>query len=294
MQRTGYDRFALTSNPFHDLASEGLQETEVFHVAQEADEAFERMKQEVLDGSRKAFVLVSGPLGSGKTQRLRVTLAQAEAAGAFALYLNLAEAPPEPLAAIASGIAEAAAKRKAVKGFAGRRWLRTLKSLAKGKAIAAESAGRRLAEALTALSPAYILLNDLDMLHGPPRERLLQALLGLVSNMPSGVMVCMGCQPGHVDPLTEQDPALASRLNRVVKIRGLPDEDAGRPLAKRLAGKRLIERLDRLSPCRAPAAADINTAAGGSPRRLLQLADLVLDGAVKERAFQIGPGVAAS
>jgi len=96
MQKAGYERFALVGNPFHDLASESLAETEVFHVTQEADEAFERMKQDVLDGAGKAFVLVAGPLGAGKTQRLRVTLAQAQHAGAFALYLHLGEAPSDP------------------------------------------------------------------------------------------------------------------------------------------------------------------------------------------------------
>src|SRR5687768_18089356 len=129
MQRPGYERFALVSNPFHDLASESLEEVEVYHVLQEADEAFERMKQEVLEKSRKAFVMVVGPLGSGKTQRLRVTIRQAAAVEAYAQYLNLGEAPPNPVAAITEGLAEAVAQRKLARGFSPPKWSKDLQAL---------------------------------------------------------------------------------------------------------------------------------------------------------------------
>ena len=284
MRRTGYDRFALAANPFHDLASESVQETEVLHVTQEADEDFERIKQDVLDGLTKAFVLVSGPPGAGKTQRLRVTFKQAEAADTFAFYLNLGEYPPDPLTALAAGVAKAVAKRKVKAGP----WLHVVKRLAKGKALAPETAGRGLAEALGALAPAYLLFNDLDAFAGEDRQVFLQVLLGLVSNMPAGVMVCLACQRDHVASFTQENEALASRLNRVVSIRGLTNKEAEILLAKRMAGKRLVEDLDPLFPFTPPAVAELNAAAGGAPRRLLQLADIVLDGAVKERAFQVG------
>lgn len=289
MQRTGYERFALFSNPFHDLASESLAETEVFHVTQESDEAFERMKQEVLDGSRKAFVLIAGPLGAGKTQRLRVTRSQAEEVGAFSFYLNMGEAPPDPLAAIAQGVMEGVAARKVARGFVSPRWARVVKAVAKGKRVSPETAGRRLAEALGKLAPAYLLLNDLDALQGPDRAQVLGTLLALVSNMPAGVMVTLACQDTHAAAFQAEHPALASRLNRIVALRGLTDEEAELVVAKRMSGKRLIEDLDPLYPFTPPAVAELNRAAGGSPRRLLQLADLILDGAVKERAFQVGP-----
>lgn len=288
MRRTGYDRFALPSNPFQDLASESLEEHEVFHVTQEADEDFERMKQDVLDGLSKAFVLLAGPAGAGKTQRLRVTYAQAQQAEAFAVFLNLGESPPEPLAAIASAVVAAVTKRKLARRL-GARGVARLKSLAKGKAASPETAGRTLAEALGALAPAYVLLNDLDALHGPPRIALLDTLLSAVSNMPVGVMVCMTTQPSHVAQFARENEALASRLNRLVALRGLSNQEAELLLAKRMAGKRLVEDLDPLFPFTAPAIAELNGAAGGAPRRLLQLADIVLDGAVKERAFQVGP-----
>jgi hypothetical protein len=284
MQRPGYERFALISNPFHDLASESLDEIEVFHVLQEADEAFEAIKQEVLEKARKAFVFVVGPLGSGKTQRLRVTAAQAQHVGAYAQYLNLGEAPPDPLAAIAAALTEAAAERKA-KG----QWSKDLQALAKGKSVNPETAGRTLAEALAALAPSYLLLNDLDALPAAAENAVLHTLLALVSHLQPGVMVAIACQEPHFATLNARAGPLASRVNRVLQLRGLTDEEAELLLAKRMAGKRLIEDLDPAYPFTRAAVAELNKAGGGSPRRLLQLADLVLDQAVKERAFQVGP-----
>lgn len=291
MQRPGYERFALVSNPFHDLASESLEEVEVYHVLQEADEAFERMKQEVLEKSRKAFVMVVGPLGSGKTQRLRVTAGQAAAVDAYAQYLNLGEAPPNPVAAIAEGLEEAVAKRKLARGFSPPRWSKDLHVLAKGKPLNPETAGRTLAEALNALAPSYLLLNDLDAMHGEVEAHMLQTLLALVSHLQDGTMVTIACQQPHFVQLNQRAGPLMSRVNRVLELRGLTDEEAELLLAKRMAGKRLTEDLDPVYPFSRAGVAEINKAAGGTPRRLLQLADVVLDSAVKDRAFQIGPEV---
>lgn len=291
MQRPGYERFALVSNPFHDLASESLEEVEVYHVLQEADEAFERMKQEVLEKSRKAFVMVVGPLGSGKTQRLRVTVGQAAAVEAYAQYLNLGEAPPNPVAAIAEGLEEAVTKRKLARGFSPPKWSKDLHALAKGKALNPETAGRTLAEALNALAPGYLLLNDLDAMQGETEANMLQTMLALVSHLQDGTMVAVACQQPHFVQLNQRAGPLMSRVNRVLDLRGLTDEEAELLLAKRMAGKRLIEDLDPTYPFSRAGVAELNKAAGGSPRRLLQLADVVLDSAVKDRAFQIGPEV---
>jgi energy-coupling factor transporter ATP-binding protein EcfA2 len=289
MQRPGYERFALIANPFHDLASESLEEIELFHVHQEADEAIEAIKQEVLEKARKAFVFVVGQLGSGKTQRLRMTASQAEHVGAYSQYLNLGEAPPDPIAAIAQGLVEAVAQRKVAKGFSPPKWSKELQGLAKGKGSNPETAGRTLAEALAALAPSYLLLNDLDALPRDTETAVLHTLLALVSHLQPGVMVLIACQEPHFATLNARAGPLVSRVNRVLQLRGLTDEEAELVLAKRMAGKRLIEDLDPVYPFTRPAVAELNKAAGRSPRRLLQFADLVLDHAVKERAFHVGP-----
>lgn len=294
MQRPGYERFALVSNPFHDLASESLDETEVYHVTQEVDEAFERMKQEVLERTRKAFVLIVGPLGSGKTQRLRVTAGQADAVEAFSLFLNLGEAPPDPVAAIAEGLLDGVRERKLAKGFSPPRWSKDLQAIAKGKMLNPETAGRTLAESLNALGPSYLLLNDIDALHGEAEARILQTMLAMVSHLREGVLVAVACQRTHFNDLNKRAGPLMSRVNRVLELRGLTNEEAELLLAKRMAGRRLIEDLDPTYPFTPAAIAEINRAGDGSPRRLLQLADLVLDAAVKDRAFQIGPELVQS
>jgi len=162
-------------------------------------------------------------------------------------------------------------------------------ALAREKPMTPDLAGRALAEALGGLAPSYLLLNDLDALTGPSRGPFLQALLALVSSMPNGVMVALACAAHHVDAFQAEAPALSSRLNRTLLLRGLGHDEAELVLAKRMAGKRLIDDLDPLYPFTAPAVAELNAAAGGSPRRLLQLTDVVLDHAVRDRAFQVGP-----
>jgi type II secretory pathway predicted ATPase ExeA len=294
MQRPGYERFALISNPFHDLSSEALEEIELYHVCQESDDAFEGLKQEVLERQRKAFLFIVGPLGAGKTQRLRVTEAQARRVGAFAHFMNLGEAPPDPMAAIAATAVAEADHRKLAKVLSSPRWHRELSALAKGKPLNPETAGRSLAEALNALAPAYLLLNDLDALAQPLEDGILQVLLATVSHLQPGVMVAIACPPDHFHDLGARHPALMSRVNRVLELRPLRSEDAHLILAKRLAGRRLVEDLDPVYPFTPESVAELNRAAQGSPRRLLQLSDLVLEQAVRDRAFQVGPDVVHS
>ncbi len=110
MERPGYQRFGLIANPFHDLASESLEEIELFHVPQEEDASFEALKQEVLERQRKALVMIIGPVGAGKTQRLRLTEAQAPKVDAWASLHSLANSPRAPAKGLAAAIRSACAR----------------------------------------------------------------------------------------------------------------------------------------------------------------------------------------
>src|ERR1041385_1240855 len=100
MERPGYERFGLVTNPFQDLASETIDEIVLYHVQQEWDESLEAIKQDVLELKRKAAVALVGKMGLGKTQRLRVTAQQAQQVDAYACCVDAVRGP--------AGIAELA------------------------------------------------------------------------------------------------------------------------------------------------------------------------------------------
>jgi len=71
-----YEVYGLSANPFEQLASEGIEDVESLHVYQDVDMRLQMILSEVI-GNRSSIALsIVGPLGMGKTQRLK-TLAKA-------------------------------------------------------------------------------------------------------------------------------------------------------------------------------------------------------------------------
>ncbi len=169
-----------------------------------------------------------------------------------------------------------------------------LGQLAKEKPVAPEAAGEAIAAGLNALAPAFLLLNDVDALEGPPLAQFLAALTAAASHLKPGVMLALTCGANDYQLLTARHPALSTRVNRVIAITTMATQEAQLMVAKRLAGSRIVEDLDPLYPFTASAVAALNQAAGGSPRRLLQLADLVLEAGVRQRRFSIDEEMVAA
>ena len=94
-----------------------------------------------------------------------------------------------------------------------------------------------------------------------------------------------------MEALGKAQPALVSRINKTFSLLALTDEEAGLLLAKKLLAKRLVEELEPLFPFEKDAVALLNRAVGGNPRRLLEIADRVLEYAVEHRAYRIDTDV---
>lgn len=290
-----YDRYGLTSNPFRELASESLSDIEIFHVRTRIDDALASIKDEVLEKENRAVVALVGPLGSGKTQRLLLAAAEARERKAFTVYLDITQKSAWILKGLAQEIQKAAHEAGRTKTFSTPAWYREVGSFLNLKDAGYDpvQAGKAIAHALNENAPAFLLLNDLHNLTSTSEAvAFARTLQETADTIKPGVLVMFGAYHTYMEALVKAQPALVSRINRTFVLTGLSDEEAGLLLAKKLLAKRLVEELDPLFPFERDAVGMINRAVGGNPRRLLEIADRVLEYGVEHRSYRIDAEVA--
>ncbi len=297
MPTGSYERYGLTGNPFRELASENVEDVTIFHVNQTADETLRTIREEVLDRENRAIVAVTGPPGSGKTQRLRVAAAEARERHAFVVYFDVTTRSPWVLRGFAEAFEESAKAAGLVKMLGSPPWLRSIAALtrAKGGLSNPKEAGRRIGEALNATAPSLLLLNDVhNMTEAYEADMFVKTLEEVSAVMKPGVLLMFTCYVGYLAWLTANQPAFAARINRAIPLVGLSDDEARLVLAKKLLAKRIVEDLEPTYPFDRDAVHELNLAARGNPRRLFELADLALERGVALRAYQIDGELARS
>jgi type II secretory pathway predicted ATPase ExeA len=289
-----YERYGLTSNPFRDLASESLENVNIFHVNQETDDTLRTIKDEVFDKENRAVVAVVGPHGAGKTERLLVTAAEAQEHDAFVVYFDVPAKTSWVLRGVATEFLKVAKKKGQVKLFSQPKWLRGMTALTKLKdeKYDAKSAGRVIGQALTEAAPSFLLLNDLNnLIDSREVNAFAQVLQEVTDSIKPGVLVMFSCYASYIAWLTVNHPAMASRINRTFTLAVMSDQEVGLLLAKKLLVKRLVEDLDPIYPFDKEAVHAINEGAGGNPRRVLELADLAIEYGVAHRAYRVDADV---
>jgi len=285
-----YERYGLTGNPFRDLASESLEDVGIFHVNQEVDETLRTLREEVYDKENRAFVAITGALGAGKTERLLLTAAEGRERGVFTVYFDLTSKTEWVLRGLAASIHKTADTAKVAKTFSSPPWLREIGALekAKGDKYDPKEAGRVIAAALNDRAPSLLLLNDLHNLAETPEvDAFVDMLQETVDAIRPGVLVMFSAYASYVAWLTTYHPAFATRINRTLLLAGLSDDEAGLVLAKKMLAKRVVEDLDPTFPFDPDAVKQLNRAAAGNPRRLIELADLALEYGIAHRAYRI-------
>jgi len=290
MPSGSYERYGLTGNPFRELASENLEDVTIFHVNQAADQALRTILEEVLDKENRAIVVVTGPQGAGKTQRLRLAQAEAEARGAFAVYADVAPTASHAVRVVAEAFDRAAKKAGLVKMLGAPSWVRSVTALAKGTkgALDPKDTGRRIGEALNAARPSFLLLNDLHNLADAGEvDVFTKTLEEVAAVIKPGVLVMIACYASYLGWLTVNQSGLVSRLNRTIPLLALSDDEARLVIAKKLLAKRVVEELEPTYPFDRTAVHELNVAAHGNPRRLFELADDALERGVRAHAYQI-------
>ncbi|HYK93950.1 MAG TPA: hypothetical protein VEY07_07925 [Thermoplasmata archaeon] len=290
MPTGAYERYGLTGNPFRDLASENLENVEVFHVDLAVDEALASMKEEVYARENKAFVAVVGQHGAGKTERLLLASIQARQRGANVGYFSISERAAWGVPGLAQAFLNSAGLGGFARVFSAPPWYRALQPLLRTKPNQFDPvrAGRALGHALNARAPSFLLLNDLHNLSAPAEADLFAKTLQELSDaIRPGVFVMVGALPAYFVELTRNRPTLSSRINRTIILPTLSEAEAGLLLAKKLLAKRLVENLDPLYPFDGTAVAELNRASFGNPRRLLELADRAIELAAGRRAYRV-------
>jgi hypothetical protein len=169
-------------------------------------------------------------------------------------------------------------------------WLRSLTSIAKskGEAYDPKVVGHKIGEALNATAPSLLLLNDLhNLVESRELDVFAKTLEEVTGVIKPGVLVMFTCYASYLAWLTANQPALASRVNRAIQLTTLSDDEARLVIAKKLLAKRIVEELEPTYPFDREAVHELNAASRGNPRRLFELADIVLEHAVATRAYQI-------
>lgn len=285
-----YERYGLTGNPFRDLASESLDDVTLFHVNQEVDQSLLVIRDEVFDKENRALIAIIGELGAGKTERLRLTAAEAKEHGAFSVYYDIGEKAPAALRGLAQEFHQAAQAAGLAKTFGGPAWLRSMASLEKLKdeRYDPDEAGRIIARALNESAPAFLLLNDLhNLIESREVNAFVKVLQEMSDGLKAGVLVMFSCYTTYLPWLSVNHPAFASRINRTFLLTQLKDDEAALLLAKKLLVKRVVEDLDPTYPFDSDAVSALNAAVRGNPRRLLELADVVIEYALAHRAYRV-------
>lgn len=284
-----YERYGVTGNPFRDLASETGGDPEVFHVSLAIDESLRILKEEALEKENRAVVALVGGLGTGKTQRLLVAASEGRARGAFTVYVDVTGKAAWSLGELAKGVL-GASKLGGFRALTAPKWYRDVASMEKPKSSGFDPirAGKALAAALNANAPAFLLLNDVHHVQAPGEADAFARVLQEVADaIKPGVLVMFGCYPSYYSWILKTRTAFASRINRTFELPGLSNEEAGLLLAKKLLAKRLVEDLEPLYPFDRSSVAVLNEAAGGNPRRLLELADRALEYGIEHRLYRV-------
>ncbi|HNR45114.1 MAG TPA: ATPase [Methanofastidiosum sp.] len=86
---SSYERFGLEKNPFTDLSSEAIRDIEKIHVSQEIDSRIADILSDVIGENSGIALSLVGPLGSGKTQRLKGVHKLIQESGGMSIYQKI-------------------------------------------------------------------------------------------------------------------------------------------------------------------------------------------------------------
>jgi hypothetical protein len=258
------------------------------HVAQEPDRAMWTAHDAAIAGHEAECVAILGADGLGKSHRLAVAAALARGAGAFHAVHRVAGVRPDGLTPrLARAIMAASPLGPRDNALSAPRWYRTLLPLSRRSGMQGDAAddGASLAAALNANAPAVLLVDDLHRLPiTRATDRHLATLESLREQMAPGVLLAWTSDPQHGEALQAR---FTGFIGQTVELRPLTDREAADLFAVRLESARMAVGIDVLYPFTLEAVERLNQEAGGNPRRLLRLAELLLESTAAAGAFEV-------
>ncbi|AIF69286.1 ATPase [Palaeococcus pacificus DY20341] len=289
-QSPSYEIYGISKNPFAELASEGIRDVESIHVYQEVDMKLSMALSEVLGNKTSIAFSIVGPLGMGKTQRLKSLAKSIEENNGKAIYVKVdtndilkitrdifnAFKPPKSKTAI---FLENLSKKL---GF--------IDQLEKMLTSVDEYKSRDIAELLTKEMSKYphsaLLLDELENMQTAREQEKIQffeMLRHFISNMPPGCIFVFACVPEAYEEYTKLFPAFFMRLHYEFKLRPMSIDETFELVKKRLNGVRIRDTDDPIYPFTEKAIELIHSLGKGNPRQILRLLHFVLNEASKHK-----------
>ncbi|AMQ18637.1 ATPase [Thermococcus peptonophilus] len=285
-----YDVYGLSHNPFEQLASEGIADVESIHVYQEVDMRLQMIISEVLGHKSSIALSIVGPLGMGKTQRLKNIAKAIEENGGKAIYVKVDTNDILKLTRDIFYALKPPRSRTNIFFENLSRKLGFIDRLEKMLSDPNEYKSRDIAELLVEQLKKYpysaLLLDELENMQGAgEREKIqfFEMLRHVISTMPPGCIVAFACIPEAYEEYTKIFPAFFMRLHYEFKLRPMSVEETFELVKKRLNKARVKDTDDPIYPFTEEAIKLIHDLARGNPRQILRLLHYVLSEAAKHK-----------
>ncbi|MBP1911329.1 ATPase [Thermococcus stetteri] len=285
-----YEVYGLSHNPFEQLASEGITDVESIHVYQEVDMRLQMIISEVIGHKSSIALSIVGPLGMGKTQRLKNIAKAIEENGGKAIYVKV---DTNDILKLTRDIFYALKPPKSRTNIFLENLSRKLgfidrleKMLSDPNEYKSRDIAELLVEQLRKYPYSALLLDELENMQGAgEREKIqfFEMLRHVISTMPPGCIVAFACIPEAYEEYTKIFPAFFMRLHYEFKLRPMSVEETFELVKKRLNKARVRDTDDPIYPFTEEAIKLIHDLARGNPRQILRLLHYVLSEAAKHK-----------
>jgi len=285
-----YEVYGLAKNPFDQLASEGIEDVERVHVYQDVDMRIQMALSEVLGSGSSIAMSIVGPLGTGKTQRLKNIGKLIESKRGKVIYVKVDTTDILKLTRDIFHSLKPPKSRTNIFLENLSRKLGFIDRLEKMLSDTKEYKSREIAELLTEQLSKYpycaFLLDELENMQTAREHEKIQffeMLRHFISNMPKGCVFAFACVPEAYEEYKKVFPAFFMRLHYEFKLRTMRIDETFELVKKRLNKVRKKDTTDPLYPFTEEAIRLIHELGKGNPRQILRLLHYVLSEAAKHR-----------
>ncbi|WP_456368656.1 ATPase [Thermococcus sp.] len=285
-----YEIYGLSHNPFEQLASEGISDVESIHVYQEIDMRLQMIISEVIGNKSSIALSIVGPLGMGKTQRLKTIARAISERGGKAIYVKV---DTNDILKLTRDIFYALKPPKSRTNIFLENLSRKLgfidrleKMLSDPNEYKSRDIAELLVEQLRKYPYSALLLDELENMQGArEREKIqfFEMLRHVISTMPPGCVVAFASIPEAYEEYTKIFPAFFMRLHYEFRLRPMSVEETFELVKKRLNRARIRDTDDPIYPFTEEAIKLIHDLAKGNPRQILRLLHYVLSESAKHK-----------
>lgn len=268
--------FGLTRNPFLRSSLVELEDPTVIFSKQWIDDVLDSLAAETMSGVASAFVVITGPPGSGRSLRLHLLKYSLHRADLEGIYQEISAVEgPDAIDSLLSTVYERSRSiSKALKKILlGMPETLTEDELLNLKASPAD-AGDMIVKSLNSIAPTALLLDDVhNMLYTDERWSFFffEMLREIVSVMPEGILIASAMSDEAYEEIDKRFPALTSRVHERISIPPLTDEEALSLVSRRLSVFRSRMPEHPLEPLTEEVVTAANRVVEGIPGKLLDL-----------------------